>query len=162
LNSKREKRNQLNILTDYEFGSLVSAIEWVGRGSKPVAEVCSQKLPPAKICDLKRDIRLALLLANEPNISGYILYRKNGWCEYGVYRFSWVMEALLFISRKNSAPWLQGLVFGYSPDAIERYCQEHGAIQSPFDTSSTLEIVHARKAGSLIHNGNTRKRPFHR
>ena len=154
----KSRANRLEILSGYESGLLALAIEWVGRGSKPIAEVCSGRFSSSQLCSLKRDIGSVLSTTNEPGISAYLLHRKNGWCEYGVYRFAWALEALLYVSKHNCAPWLQGLVFGYSPEAIDCFCREHEPTQLTCCTSGTLEIVHGRKRAFSFYRERTRSR----
>ena len=44
----------------------------------------------------------------------------DGYCVYGFYQFEWAVEALL-MQRTESPDWLLGSLFGYSPEAIDRF-----------------------------------------
>jgi hypothetical protein len=115
-------------LTEYECGRAQMAIEWVARAQKPVVEIGGR---PIQGCDLKAvacDLNRCIDESGE-DVRGFMIPdRMPGFCCYGFYRYPWAIEALLFAwkgwqaaSEARQSLWLQGLVFGYSPDAIHRF-----------------------------------------
>lgn len=116
-------KHSFNILSDYEVGRCISSIEAVSRGTKPVAEIGNRKLEDIE--QLKADLRACLELAREPNVKGFVLQQEANRWSFGFYSESWVEEAILFIDRvelpEYHRHWISGLLFGYSPDAIQRF-----------------------------------------
>ena len=104
------------------------AIEWVARSQKPIVEIGGC---PVKGCNLRAlayDLNLCIAHSGEP-VRGFVIPDGiAGYCCYGFYRYPWAIEALLSTSQGKPLPanqptflWLRGLVFGYSPDAIQRF-----------------------------------------
>lgn len=115
--------HNFSTLSDYEVGRCIDAIKTIGRGTKPVAEVCNVK--PENLDLLKEDIRNCLRIAGEPEVKGFLLRQEGERWSYGFYREAWVEEALLFIDSVELPAfhrhWISGLLFGYCPEAIQRF-----------------------------------------
>jgi hypothetical protein len=104
------------------------AIEWVARSQKPIVEIGGC---PIKGCDLRalaHDLNLCIALSGESVRAFVIPDKMPGYCCYGFYFYPWAIKALLFAwgidrmrNKAHHSLWLQGLVFGYSPDAIQRF-----------------------------------------
>ena len=107
------------------------------RGNKPLAECGSLRIGTGQLEDLKHDISLALAHAGEGcECYGYILRTDvDQVFTYGVFRHQWAVKARVYIAKHEAPDWLQGLVFGYSPDAIQGFSD--GASASP--TSNSLD-----------------------
>jgi len=134
----------LKLLSEYELGRLVTFIEWVGRGPKPIAECSSRILNRHEMGLLRRDLRAVLSLVGEPGVFGYILRlgEKTNWHSFGVARYEWALMAR--ISWKgHQAPWVEGTLFGYSPGAIDRFIEsgESKPNSRPYGTCGKVEIV---------------------
>jgi hypothetical protein len=116
------------MLTEYECGRAQTAIEWVARSQKPIVEIGGS---PIRDCDLRalaRDLNHCISQSGE-SVRGFVIPDKTpGYCCWGFYQYPWAIEALLAAWGNKRASndaryslWLQGLVFGYSPDAIQRF-----------------------------------------
>jgi hypothetical protein len=128
-------------LSEYECGRAQMAIEWVARSQKPVVEIGGR---PSEGCDfvtLAADLNQCIAHSGEA-VSGFIIPDKlAGYCCYGFYRYPWAIEALLDVWEIERAPegtrslWRQGLVFGYSPEAIQTFissasCERESTLHS--------------------------------
>lgn len=113
----------MEILSDYELGRLIALIEWVVRGGKPLADCGSRYLNDEQREALKRDLKKAIELSGESNVLAYILPHSvdSTLYEFGVYIHEWALEARIHLEKHESPDWLQGLVFGYSIDAIQTF-----------------------------------------
>lgn len=113
----------LEILSDYELGRLVTLIEWVARGAKPIADCGSRHLDEQQREALKHDLQTAIYLSGEADISAYILPHAvdPNLYEYGVYQHDWALQARIYLEKHESPDWLQGFVFGYSVSAIQSF-----------------------------------------
>jgi hypothetical protein len=115
-------------LSEYERGRAQMAIEWVARSQKPIVEIGGR---PVRGCDLKAlagDLGRCIETSGESVRAFVIPDRIKGYCCYGFYRYPWAINALLFawgiasaVKDADQSLWLQGLVFGYSPEAIQRF-----------------------------------------
>lgn len=123
MRSLEQIAHHFNILSDYEVGRCISAIEAIGRGTKPLAEVGSIK--PENLDFLKKDLSACLRITRESKVKGFLLRQEGERWSYGFYREAWVEEALLFIDRVELPAfhrhWISGLLFGYNPGAIQRF-----------------------------------------
>lgn len=136
----------MEILSDYETGRLIALIEWVSRGGKPIADCASRYLDEEKRASLRRDLAEALELANEPTVHGYVLAHTSadGFFEYGVFAHQWALDARIHLEQHKGPDWLQGLVFGYSSDAIRAFTTWQHEPESTLqlcDDPGTVEIV---------------------
>jgi hypothetical protein len=121
------------ILTEYECGRAQIAIEWVARAQKPIVEIGGI---PIAHCDLKAlalDLDRCIELSGE-SVRAFIAPSGGRFCCYGFYKFPWAIDALLFAWGIKRVPrgtrrslWLQGLVFGYSPSAIQDFINAESA-----------------------------------
>jgi len=123
-------------LTEYECGRAQMAIEWVARSQKPIVEIGGR---PFKGCDalaLADDLNWCICKSGE-SVTAFIMPdRVPGYCCYGFYRYPWAMEAMLitwgashWAADPNRWRWLQGLLFGYSADAIQRFISSVSCVQ---------------------------------
>ena len=140
--------NKLRILSGFEFGYLAGAIEWVDRGQKPIATCGARQLSLPEVAFLKQDLRRALSIpAAHGRIGGFVLRQTDRWFLWGVYKYRWALDALLYLYLERDHPaWIAGLVFGYSPDAIAKHLQESCTTRSASRsagsrTSDKMEIV---------------------
>jgi hypothetical protein len=114
------------VLTEYELGRAVTAIEWVSRGAKPIVEI-GQRLLSGDITasDLATDLDRCIALAGEPEVRAFAIYRNDGWWQFGFYRYEWAITALLALETETPADvhahWIRGLLFGYDPASIDRF-----------------------------------------
>jgi hypothetical protein len=112
------------ILTEYEIGRAIWAAEIVAKSDKPVTEAGS--LVAASPDALLDDLRECLKLASE-SADVKIWTRSAGGkrLRYGFYRDAWVVDALDFLDRADlpdaDRAWINGLLFGYRSDAIQRF-----------------------------------------
>ena len=116
-----------HLLTEYECGRAQMAIEWVARSQKPIVEIGGC---PIKECDfraLTHDLNRCIARSGESVRAFVIRDKMPGFCCYGFYRYPWAIRALLSAwgierdDKKHQSLWVQGLVFGYSPEAIQRF-----------------------------------------
>jgi hypothetical protein len=132
-----------HILTEYECGRALTSIEWVARSEKPIVEIGGRPMQNCDFRALAHDLNCCILRSGE-DVRGFIIPDKmRGYCCYGFFKHSWAVEALLDVwgikksglARTRRLLWMQGLVFGYSPDAIQRFilsaCGERASIPSP-------------------------------
>ena len=116
------------LLSEYECGRAQIAIEWVARAQKPVVEIGGR---PETECDLRalaHDLNRCIARSGETVRAFVIPDGTPRYCCYGFYRYPWAVEAMIFAWGKNARrpnsrqwAWIQGLIFGYSPDAIQRF-----------------------------------------
>ncbi len=114
-------------LTEYEIGRAQVAIEWVARSQKPVVEIGGRPSKECNLVALAADLNRCIAHSGEA-VRGFIVPDKLAdYCCYGFYRYPWAVEALLDVWEIERAPestrslWRQGLVFGYSPEAIQTF-----------------------------------------
>jgi hypothetical protein len=126
----------MEILTDYETGRLIALIEWVSRGGKPIADCASRYLDPEQLVALRHDLEQAIVLSGERSVSAYILPHTvdPNLYEYGVFVFDWALEARIHLEKHECPDWYQGIVFGYSPVAIQSFKA------SPREPESKLQL----------------------
>jgi hypothetical protein len=115
------------LLTEYECGRAQMAIEWVARSQKPIVEIGGC---PVKGCDLRalaHDLNLCIVQSGE-SVRAFVMPDGiEGYCCYGFYCYTWAVNAMLRVWQGHTprgrydSIWLRGLIFGYSPDAIQRF-----------------------------------------
>jgi hypothetical protein len=119
----------LRLLTEYECGRALTSIEWVARSEKPIVEIGGCPMRGCNFQALAHDLNHCILRSHE-DVRGFIMPDKmRGYCCYGFFKYPWAVEALLDVwgkrksglTRTRRLLWMQGLVFGYSPDAIQRF-----------------------------------------
>jgi hypothetical protein len=118
--------HDLLILTEYETGHAITAIEWVARGGKPIIEIGGRVLSAEKIESLSDDLNRCIDIAGESEVYGFVL-RDGDWWRFGFYRYEWAIAGLLHLFGEapaihgTHAHWIRGLLFGYSSDSIHRF-----------------------------------------
>lgn len=115
----------MKVFTDYEHGRAQMAIEWVARGGKPIVEVGSRPVDGLDLEALAGDLNLCVSTSGEPVRAFIAPDAVDGYCVYGFYQFEWAIEALL-MPRAEAPDWLLGSLFGYSPEAIDRFTYASG------------------------------------
>jgi len=160
---------RFSILTEYEAGCCSNAIDSVVRLGKPVAEICERPISDEGISSLEDDLRICLQMAGHAEVKGFIRQVDEARVAYGFYAHPWALEALEFLDQRRSdiepyhADWIQGLLFGYASDQIQRYmaarseCQDatsqhHGVV----NTEETYRRDSARFALRIVHNSRCR------
>lgn len=115
------------VFSEYEVGRAVSAIEAVSRADKPVAEVGAAV---ALHADLECDLKECLALVRGCEDVRFWIKEDGGELRYGFYREAWVMDALAFLDAAELAEkdrtWINGLLFGYRPAAIQDFMKRKG------------------------------------
>ena len=103
------------------------AIEWVARSQKPIVEIGGCPVN-GHIRALAHDLNRCIAMSGESVQAFVIPDGLRGYCCYGFYRYPWTIEALIFIwgtrpvrIDSRHLEWIHGLVFGYSPDAIQSF-----------------------------------------
>jgi|ERR1700680_109819 hypothetical protein len=148
--------NGFRMFSEYECGRAQIAIEWVARAQKPIVEIGGV---PIKHCDLRalaHDLNRCIELSGE-EVRAFVAPSGGKFCCYGFYKFPWTIDALLFAWGIRRVPagtrrslWLQGLVFGYSPSAIQDFIDAESASCGPKSTSRSRRrtgIDHQCKVG---------------
>jgi hypothetical protein len=125
----KESMMTMKVLTEYEVGRAVWAAEIIAKTDKPITEV------GARVCqvkDLQDDLAQVLKLASESaevriwthpaklaESADEIRWR------YGFSKETWPYRALQFLDAiqldDRDRAWINGLLFGYRPDAIQRH-----------------------------------------
>jgi hypothetical protein len=110
------------ILSEFEIGQAVAAIESIARSDRPLAEVGCRLADPA---DLEHDLSACLASANETGRVWIWLRKAGDRYRFGFYSQPWVLRALELVEgtdlQQSDRDWINGLLFGYRPDAIQRY-----------------------------------------
>ena len=145
------------ILTEYERGRAQIAIEWVARAQKPIVEIGGRSLKNCDLNALAEDLNLCIAESGEV-VKGFVIpFGTTDYCCYGFYCESWAIKALLSVQENESLSlnpqnraWIQGLLFGYSPDAIQRFISASSLIQASREhclcTVGKVEIFHISPA----------------
>jgi hypothetical protein len=133
--------NGFRVLSEYECGRAQMAIEWVARAQKPIVEIGGVPITHCDLTALTRDLDRCIELSGE-DVRAFVAPSGGKYCCYGFYKFPWALDALLFawgIRRVQPSTrrtlWLQGLVFGYSPSAIQAFIDAESASCGPKSTS---------------------------
>jgi hypothetical protein len=110
------------VLSEYEIGRAVGAIEAVSRSDKPIAEVGSID---AARTELEADLQGCLgLVRGADDIRFWIRPGGDSW-RFGYYREAWAVNALDFLDSSDLSEfdraWISGLLFGYRPTAIQDF-----------------------------------------
>lgn len=133
--------NGFRVLSEYECGRAQMAIEWVARAQKPIVEIGGVPITHCDLRALTRDLDRCIDLSGE-EVRAFVAPSGGKFCCYGFYKFPWAIDALLFAWGIRRVPagtrrslWLQGLVFGYSPRAIQDFIDAESASYEPRSTS---------------------------
>jgi hypothetical protein len=111
-------------LSQYDLARCHSAIESVERRNKPVAEFPIVVSAPM-LGQLVDDLRQCAVQSETGEIRVHISYR-DGVALCAFFRYEWCRAALAFLKKGDGCPppalhWVQGLLFGYDPESIERF-----------------------------------------
>lgn len=110
------------VLSEYEVGRCLSAVEAIARTDKPIAEVGCRD---AKLADLESDLQGCVGLVSGDYGVRFWTRASEGRIRYGFYREPWALDAIDFLDRTDLDPgaraWISGLLFGYRPDAIQQF-----------------------------------------
>jgi hypothetical protein len=116
------------VLDEYMIGRAMAAIAEIALRGKPIAEVGGVK---ASQEDVLHDLNCCLEfhLTGNP-VFPWALPVEGGRVRFGFYGESWTIEALKFMSVIELSDfhrsWIQGLLFGYRPDVIQKFIDRHG------------------------------------
>jgi|SRR5579859_62438 len=149
------------VLSEYESGRAQIAIEWVSRAQKPIVEVGGR---PIKGCDfqaLAADLNFCIRQSGE-SVRGFVMPdRAPGYCCYGFFRYAWALNALQLVWTTRRAPrgpyhslWLQGLLFGYGAEAIQRFISSASSVPEPnshwHPCNAPIRLCKVEICGSLV------------
>jgi hypothetical protein len=131
------QRPTMSSLTEYECGRAQLAIEWVARSEKPIVEIGGRPIAGCDVHCLAHDLDQCIASSGE-SVRAFIMPdRMPGYCCYGFYRHPWAMSAMLETWGAGHWPadparwiWLQGLLFGYSADAIQRFMSSASCVRA--------------------------------
>ena len=132
-------------ISPYDLGRCHDAVEAVDRRAKPAASV-----PIVTSLDALGRVIDCVVRCAEMSETGAVrvhvsYYSGVASCDF--YRYEWVGRALAFLNGGGCPPpalhWIQGLLFGYDPEAIDRFmrtatCSEPTSTSRPFCTSGTV------------------------
>ena len=111
------------VLSEYEIGRCLSAIDAVVLLGKPIAEVSSLS---AEMADLEDDLRHCQELAgNRGRVARFWIRQSESRLRYGFYKEPWTLQALDFLNQATlthfDRDWINGLLFGYRPEMIQEF-----------------------------------------
>lgn len=116
------------MLSDYEIGRCISAIEAIARTDKPISECGSAS---ATAVDLEADLLACLQLVRHADGVNFWMRVSGKRLRFGFYREAWALRALDFLSQADLRPedraWISGLLFGYQPGQIQAYIDRQPA-----------------------------------
>lgn len=119
------------------------AIEWVARAQKPIVEIGGRPIPGCDLLALVNELDMLIEASGESVLAFIAPDKFVDYCCYGFYKYPWAIEAFLDVWGIERAPdgarqslWLQGLVFGYTPLAIQEFIWSACGAQ---ETSSHLD-----------------------
>lgn len=136
------------VLTEFEIGQAMAAIEGVSRLEKPLAEVGTRTAAEA---DIESDLLACIESAGETGRVCPWMRRVGEHVRFGFYSEPWALDALKFMDRTDLKPsdrhWINGLLFGYRSSAIQRFISGRSTAaqtsnRQPIRTGSTLESAH--------------------
>lgn len=118
---------QPRVLDDYTLGRAILAIQEVAVGHKPIAEIMTMR---ERKSDIEYDLRACIrecCSRNGRKVRYWILPTRDDPTRFrfGFYREPWTFAALKFLDEADlpafDRDWIQGLLFGYRPDAIQKF-----------------------------------------
>ena len=134
----------------YDLARCHAAIEAVERRDKPVAEI-PIVVSVAQLGQLIDDVLHVVELTETGEIKVHIDYRE-GVALVAFYRYGWCRAALELLKGGGFPPpalhWIQGLLFGYNPEAIERFIAQLGAPHE--DPRRRLPALRARRESLML------------
>ena len=109
------------VLSEYEIGRALAAIETVSLLEKPIAELGCRA---ANLSVLEDDLRGCLELSKMRDVRFWTRPLGSNF-RFGFYREPWALDALDFLDRAEldemTRAWISGLLFGYRSSAIQQY-----------------------------------------
>jgi hypothetical protein len=121
---------------DYWSARCLFAIESVSRTGKPVAEVGEMRCSRDEKSALEEFLRRRVEEFGDRDVNSYVRRTGPNRYAFGFFVFPWVRDAIRFIGsggrplRESDRHWIQGLLFGYRPDAIQRFLRGAGSESS--------------------------------
>lgn len=120
------------LLSEYEVGRAVSAIEEIARRDKPIAEVgCLDGVR----ADLEADLKACLDVVRGSEHVQFWVKPTGKQLRFGFYSESWALNALEFLDRVKltsvDRAWIGGLLFGYHPRAIQAFITRETSRKRP-------------------------------
>ena len=114
------------LLTEYELGRCLAGIEAVERLGKPLAEVGGKATTIEEAERLRRELRAFARRSGASSAKPYVTRAEDGWTTFGFYVQPWTLDAMAFIEERGGSldehlHWIQGLLFGYRPEAIGKF-----------------------------------------
>jgi hypothetical protein len=111
------------VLSEYEIGRCMSAIDAVAMLGKPIAEVMTRLGP---LADLESDLAQCIKLSEKTDQVNFWVRPLGHKFRYGFYKEAWTLQALDFLDRTTTLnpydrDWITGLLFGYRPDRIQEF-----------------------------------------
>jgi len=151
----------MKLLTDHEIGSALTSIEWVARSGKPICEAGSRSVSDSSGAELlKLDVAECIAMSGE-QVSGFVYEQMPKVWTFGFYAQPWAYDALRFLMQEEhrfddyNRRWLFGLLFGYSPESIQRFMARSGLQEPTLPHSCTFCRVgtfHSLTEQSAPHN----------
>jgi len=132
-------------ISPYDLARCHAAIESVERRDKPIAEV-PIAVSVGELGCLVDDLIRCTKQSETGEVRVHVDYR-YGVALVAFYRYEWCWAALEFVKRGGCPPlalhWIQGLLFGYNPEAIDRFmrtarCSEPEPTSRPFCNSGMV------------------------
>ena len=138
----------VKVLTEFEIGQAMAAIEGVARLAKPIAEVGCRIV---ELKELEEDLLACVASAGESDQVRPWIRQAGQHLRFGYYGEPWALDALDFLERADLDPtdryWISGLLFGYRPQAIQRFIARSGdgeaSARSTNHMPSTVETAHS-------------------
>ena len=134
-------------LSDFQAGAAFADLHGVALGSKIVAE---GEIPARSLDEFRRFVSDSC-----PTLA--IRIRQHGErVAWSASRFVWALDALDWLRSQSSASigshlhWMQGLLFGYSPEAIDDYLARLCAPASSSPPSSLLRTAGTESAANNL------------
>ena len=134
------------ILTDFDFGQCLRAIDEVALRGKPLAEVGQRSAAELAVGELKADLRSCIEMSGFP-VTAYIIADIE-IVRFGFFQHRWVGEALMFVEEeadqllpRHHIHWLQGLLFGFTPAAIDQFIERLRALNEDPCNGATVRCA---------------------
>lgn len=124
------------ILSEFEIGQAMAAIESVARSGKPLAEVGCRA---GNLADIEHDLTACLGSLRDAADVKIWMREAGDRVRFGFYIQPWVLEALTFVETADVSAvdrhWINGLLFGYRPEAIQQFIDARQGARAAGDES---------------------------